>query len=212
MDFLTNRPQSIRLGNHISSTLILNTGIPQGCVLSPLLYALFTQDCVPRHNSNIFIKYADDTTVVGRISNNDESAYREEIQSLSAWCSMNNLTLNATKTKELIVDFQKSNSSRHSPIYINGSEVERVSSFKFLGVHISEDLSWHQNTSTLVRKAQQHLHFLIKLKKVHLSPKILTNFYGCILENILTSPITVWYGSSTTLVKNFVKSYIKDYG
>ncbi|KAK3537226.1 hypothetical protein QTP70_003606 [Hemibagrus guttatus] len=69
-----------------------------------------------------------DTTVVGRISKNDDSAYREEIQSLSAWCSMNNLTLNATKSKELIVDFLKSNSSRHSPIYINGSEVEYVSS------------------------------------------------------------------------------------
>ncbi|KAK3549709.1 hypothetical protein QTP86_007157 [Hemibagrus guttatus] len=52
-------------------------------------------------------------------SNNDESAYSVEIQSLSEWCSMNNLTLNAMKTKELIVDFQKSNSSRHSPIYIN---------------------------------------------------------------------------------------------
>ncbi|KAK3563855.1 hypothetical protein QTP86_002722 [Hemibagrus guttatus] len=141
MDFLTNRPQSVSLGNHISSTLILNTGIPQGCVPSPLLYSLCTHDCVPWHNSNIFIRYADDTTVVGRISNNDESTYREEIQSLSAWCSMNNLTLNATKTKELIVDFWKSNSSRHSPIYINGSEVEHVSSFKFLGVHISEDLS-----------------------------------------------------------------------
>ncbi|KAK3561575.1 hypothetical protein QTP86_010691 [Hemibagrus guttatus] len=118
----------------------------------PLLYSLFTHDCVLRHNSNIFIKYADDTTVVGRISNSDESAYREEIQSLSAWCSMNNLILNATETKELIVDFRKSSSSRHSAIYINGSEVEYVSSFKFLGVHISEDLSWHQNTSTLVRK------------------------------------------------------------
>ncbi|KAK3553753.1 hypothetical protein QTP70_009192 [Hemibagrus guttatus] len=179
--------QSVRLGNHISSTLILNTSIPQGCVLSPLLYSLFTHDCVPCHNSNIFIKYADDTTDVGRISNNDESTYREEIQSLSAWCSMTNLTLNATKTKELIVDFRKSNSSRHSPIYINRSKVERVSSFKFLGVHISEDLSWHLNTSTLVRKAQQCLYFLGRFKKVHPSHKILTNFYRCIIESFLTS-------------------------
>ncbi|KAK3518498.1 hypothetical protein QTP70_001480 [Hemibagrus guttatus] len=190
MDFLTNRPQSVRLGNHLSSTLILNNGIPQGCVLSPLLYSLFTHDCVLWHNSNIFIKYVDDTTVVGRISNNDESAYREEIQSLSAWCSMNNLTLNATKTKELIVEFRKSNSSRQSPIYINGSGVECVSSFKFLGVHIFEDLSWHLNTSTLVRKVQQRLYFLRRLKEVHLSPKIRTNFYRCIIESILTSAIS----------------------
>ncbi|KAK3539364.1 hypothetical protein QTP70_003850 [Hemibagrus guttatus] len=209
MDFLTNRPQSLRFGNHISSTLILNTCVPQGRVLSPPLYFLFTHDCVPRHNSNIFIKYADDTTVVGRISNNDESAYREEIQSLSAWCSMNNLTLNATKTKELIVDFRKSSSSRHSPIYINGSEVEHVSSFKFLGVHISEDLSWHQNTSTLVRKAQQRLYFLRRLKKVHHSPKILSNFYRCIIESILTSSITVWYGSSTVCERKSLQRVVK---
>ncbi|KAK3547339.1 hypothetical protein QTP86_018926, partial [Hemibagrus guttatus] len=100
------------------------------------------------HNSNI-IKYADDTTIVGRNSNNDELAYREEIQNLSAWSSMNNLTVHAMKTKELIVDFWKSNSSRHSPIYINGSKVECVSSFKFLGIHISEDLSCHLSTSKL---------------------------------------------------------------
>ncbi|KAK3574312.1 hypothetical protein QTP86_004345 [Hemibagrus guttatus] len=117
--------------------------------LPPLAY------CAPQHNSNIFIKYADDTTVVGRISNNDELAYKEGIQSLSAWCSMNNLTLNVTKTKELTVDFRKSNSGRHSSIYINGSEVVCVSSFKFQGIHISEDLSWHVNTSTLVRKAHR---------------------------------------------------------
>ncbi|KAK3508796.1 hypothetical protein QTP70_007630 [Hemibagrus guttatus] len=106
---------------------------------------------LPDELNHFFARFdKDDTTVVGRISNNDESAYREEIQSLSAWCSINKLTLNAMKTKGLILIFWKSNSSRHSPIYTNGSEVERVSSFKFLGVHISEDLSWHLNTSTLV--------------------------------------------------------------
>ncbi|KAK3524892.1 hypothetical protein QTP86_011310 [Hemibagrus guttatus] len=192
MDFLTNRPQSVRLGNHISSTLTLNTGVPQGCVLSPLLYSLFTHDCVPRHNiaSNIFIKYADDTTVVGRISNNDESAYTEEIQSLSVWCSMNILTLNATKTKELIVDFHKSSSSRHSPIYINGSEVERVSSFKFLGVHISEDLSWHQNTSTLEGYLEAFsAQVMVAMEKITLlsvngnDEKAKKNFKVCVMKD-----------------------------
>ncbi|KAJ8416676.1 hypothetical protein AAFF_G00325540 [Aldrovandia affinis] len=51
----------------------------EGCVLSPLIYSLFTHDCKPVHDSNIIVKFADDTTVVGLISNNDETAYREEV-------------------------------------------------------------------------------------------------------------------------------------
>ncbi|KAI5610553.1 gastrula zinc finger protein XlCGF28.1-like [Silurus asotus] len=200
LDFFTNSPQSVKLGNQVSLTLILNTGIPQGCVLSPLLYSLFTHDCAPLYNSNIFIKYADDTTVVGQIENNDKSAYREEIR---------NLSLNTTKTKELIVDFRKSNSGRHLPVNINGTEVERVSSFKFLEVHISEDLSWQQNTSALVKKAQPCLYFLRSLKKSHLSPGILTCFYHCIIESILTNSITVWYGGSIVCERKALQRVVK---
>jgi gmma-aminobutyric acid receptor subunit gamma/deltex-like protein len=67
----------VRIGNNISSTLTLNTGVPKGYVLSPLLYSLFT------HDTNSLIKFADDTTVVGLITNNDESAYREEVSELA---------------------------------------------------------------------------------------------------------------------------------
>ena len=51
LEFLTGCPQVVRVGNNTSATLILNTGAPQGCVLSPLLYSLFTHDCVAKHDS-----------------------------------------------------------------------------------------------------------------------------------------------------------------
>ena len=87
LDFLTGRPQVVRVCNNTSATLILNTGAPQGCVLStpcPLLYSMFTHDCVVKHNSNNNIKFADDTTVVGLITDNDEAAYRVEVRVSSA--------------------------------------------------------------------------------------------------------------------------------
>ncbi|GAA6091226.1 adenylate cyclase type 1-like [Tachysurus ichikawai] len=75
-----------------------------------------------RRGPELRAEYADDTTVVGQISNIDESAFREKIQSLLALCSTNNLTLSATKTKDLVVDVRKSNNSRHTSTYINGTE------------------------------------------------------------------------------------------
>ena len=69
LDFLTGRV--VKVGNNISPSLTLNTGAPQGCVLSPLLYSLFTHDCMNMHASNSIIKFADDTTVVGLITNNN---------------------------------------------------------------------------------------------------------------------------------------------
>ena len=70
MDF-DGPPQVVKVGNNISTSLTLNTGAPQGCILSPLLYSLLTYDCVAMHASNSIIKFADNTTEVGLITNND---------------------------------------------------------------------------------------------------------------------------------------------
>ena len=137
-------PQAVRFRNS-TSTLSLNTRAPHGCVLNPLMYSLFTHACMA--NS---IKFADDTMVVGLITNNDESTYREEVSELALWCHDNNLSQHVSKTKELIVDFRKQR-SEHTPIHINGIAVE----FKFLCVQITEDLSWTNNTTTLVKREQQ---------------------------------------------------------
>ena len=77
----------VRIGHNTSVALILNTGAPQGCVLSPLLYSLFT-------HSNTIIKFADDTVVVGLITDNNETAYREEVRDLAVRCQDNYLPLN----------------------------------------------------------------------------------------------------------------------
>nr|AAW27349.1 SJCHGC04625 protein [Schistosoma japonicum] len=127
LDFLTGHPQVVSVGNKVSTLLILNTGAPQGCLLSHLLYSLFTHDCVAMHASNSIIKFADDTTVVGLITNNDEMAYREEVRAIRVWCQGNNLTLNVNQTKEMIVDIRKQQREQ-PPIYIDGTVVERVES------------------------------------------------------------------------------------
>ena len=71
-----------------------------------------------KHDSNTIIKFADDTTVVGLITDNDETAYREEVRDLAVWCKDNNLSLNMSKTNEMIVDYRK-RPAEHAPIHID---------------------------------------------------------------------------------------------
>ena len=60
----------------------------------------------------------DDTTVVDLITNNDETAYSEEVRDLTVWCQDNNLSFNIIKTKEMIVNCRKR--TEHAPILIDG--------------------------------------------------------------------------------------------
>ncbi len=87
------------------------------------------------------------------------------------------------------------NSVDQPPLTIEGSTVERVGSTKFLGVHITEDLTWTTNITSLDKKGQQRLHFLRWLKRASLPPPILTTFYRGTIESVLTTCITVWYGN-----------------
>ncbi|KAK1784171.1 hypothetical protein P4O66_003983 [Electrophorus voltai] len=75
--------------------------------------------------------------------------------------------------------------------------VERVDSFRYLGVHISQDLSWSRHTNSLAKKARQRFYHLRRLRDFRLPSKVLRNFYTCTIESILTGNITVWFGNST---------------
>ncbi len=105
--FLTDRQHLVRLGKFSSSSRTISTGAPQGCVLSPLLFSLYTNDCTSKDSFIILLKFADNTTLIGLIQDGDESAYRQEVKELAVCCSLNNLELNMLKTEEMIVDFRR---------------------------------------------------------------------------------------------------------
>ena len=148
------------------------------------------------------------TPIMGLITDASETAYRDEVNTLALWCRENNLALNAGKTKELIVDFRRPR-REHTPIYIDGVAVERVSQFKFLGMHIDDDLKWTTHTTHVVKKAQQRLYCLRRLNKFNVSPRILRSFYNCTIESILTGGIAVWYGSCTTLQQKALQRVVR---
>ncbi len=100
------------------------------------------------------------------------------------------------QTKELIVNFRKRQQRPYTPLKISGTPVERVSSFKYLGVNISEDLTWTTHIQTQVKKARQRLYHLRQLRKFRVSPTILKTYTQGAIESVLTQCISVWYGNS----------------
>ncbi len=177
----------------MSKSRSTNTGAPQGCVLSPLLLSLYTNDCTSKDTSVKLLKFADDTTLIGLI----ESAYRQEVKELAVWCSLNNLELNTLKTVEMIVDFRR-NPPALSPLTIMNSTVAAVETFKFLGSIIFQDLNWDTHINSIVKKkAQQRLYFLRQLRKFNLPQGLLKPFYSAVIKSVLCTSITVWFGSAT---------------
>ena len=91
--------------------------------MSPLLYSLFTNGS--HHSSVKLVKFADDTTLKGMVTNSDESEYRHEVNRLVSWWDNNNLQLNAYKIREMIIGFRKKKTPI-VPIIINGEPIKMV--------------------------------------------------------------------------------------
>ena len=140
IDYLTSRSQFVVFQSLKSDTLYSNTGVPQGTVLAPLLFSLYTSDCRSSNESCSIVKFADDTVLIGLISDDDSSKYVDEINKFVTYCKINFLELNVKKTKEMIIDFRKSN-ALPDPFIINDHTVERVRTYKYLGVMLNNNLS-----------------------------------------------------------------------
>ncbi|KAK3563998.1 hypothetical protein QTP86_006251 [Hemibagrus guttatus] len=83
---------------------------------------------------------------------------------------------------ELIVDFSTKQERNYQTPLINNSPVEIVDSFSYLGVHITQDLSWSCHINTVVKKARQRFYHLRRLRDFRLPSKVLRNFYSCTIE------------------------------
>ncbi|KAI3354692.1 hypothetical protein L3Q82_019183 [Scortum barcoo] len=112
-NYLTDRPQFVRLQDCVSDVVVCSTVATSR-------------------------KFSDDTAIVGCVSEGNDCEYRKVIMDFVDWCELNHLQVNASKTKEMVIDFsRKKPSSEIAPVNIQGLDIERVRTYKHLGVHLT---------------------------------------------------------------------------
>ena len=120
--------------------MVLNTGAPQGCVLSPTLFSIYTDHMRFQTALTSLLKFADDMALIGLLKEEDSLAtYFSQISVLSSWCKDSFLEMNVGKTKELVIDNRQSEDS-FVPVTLNNEPVEVVPAFKYLGTVIDNKL------------------------------------------------------------------------
>ncbi|KAK3510338.1 hypothetical protein QTP70_002816 [Hemibagrus guttatus] len=189
LNFLSNRPQAVSIGSVTSDTIITNTGAPQGCVLSPFLYTLYTNDCISLSPFTTYYKYSDDTAILALLNDHTTiAAYHDTISHFTHWCTDNFLHLNVEKTKELVF-----NAPSLSQISIHGNMIEQVEKFKYLGLTLDNKLTFDHHITDIYKRSQQRLHVLQKLSSLYIAPYLLLLLYTSIIQPILLYCSTSFY-------------------
>ena len=152
-----------------------------------------------------FVLYADDTTLKCKIDVKNISTQAQdinlEIKKVSDWLAVNLLSLNVSKTKYMIFHNKNTKLSQSTKlIQINGTSIERVNTFDFLGLTISENLSWKPHTDKIANKLVKYLGILNRLKR-YLPLHVMKMLYFSLVQSNLNYAILAWGYESNRLEK-----------
>ena len=127
------------------------------------MFALYTVDCRSTDESCPVVKFAGDTELFGQISNDEDAIYHKQTENFVNWWDKNYLYLNVSKMKKMCIDFRR-NQRCPKPVYIKGKAVEKVDTYKYLGVVFDSKLNWKENINSMLKKVNLRMYCMRKLR------------------------------------------------
>ena len=140
----------------------IHVDVPQGSILGPLLFSIYMNDLPNVVQICELNLYADDMEL--HCSNADlagaEHDLQQDIQSVNSWLCVNLLTLSIRKSNVMLIGSRQKLRNYDLCITVDGKQLSRVPSVRYLGLHIDENLSWHQHTANVIQRVYSRIHSL----------------------------------------------------
>ena len=193
--YLSCRQQRTREEGVVSSAAPLGAGVPQGAILSPLLFIIYVNDIVHTTSASVNL-FADDTSSFLVDSNPSALCTRLQavVDRLSQWFDKWLLTVNVEKSA--VLAFRQPRSQPIDlPITLHGSLIPQVSSHRHLGVIVNDRLTWCDHVQAIISKAAKHIGILRRYRK-RLPALSIRHVYCLSVRPVLEYASIVWSGLS----------------
>ena len=214
--FLSDRSISVTVDGSTSPCFPIQSGVPQGSVLSPTLFLLSINDLL-LSTSNPIHSYADDSTLHSSTSFNHQpttlarsfshanssASLCLDLGSISEWGRQNLVKFNSSKTQFLPISLSKSFFDFN--IIFENSIIHPLDSINILGINITSNLSWKPHISAIAKSASKKLGILFRSRRYFSSNQLLKLYRG-LIRPCMEYCSHIWGGSPSTLLLDRVES------
>ena len=187
-EFLKDRRQRVTVDGCFSSFSPVVSGVPQGSVLGPLLFIIYTSDMWCGIESNM-VAYADDTTIYATIPSPQDrqrvaNVLTRDVSRILSWCDRWGMKLNPSKSHSMVISRSRTPLPVHPDIVVNEVPIPNCSSLKLLGVTFDPKLTFELHLRSLASSVSCKVGLLRKCSRIYSSDDIVRNcFYSFILPH-----------------------------
>lgn len=205
IEFLTDRKQRVVTDGHHGEWRRMTSGVPQGSVLGPLLFILYTHD-MWFGLENQLVAYADDATLIAVIPSPDRrlvvsESLNRDLAKINDWCSLWGMKLNANKTQSMIVSRSRTLYPYHPDLHINNVILTTCQSFKILGVIFDSKFTFEQHVRSVSSGVAQKIGLLRKSYKIFGDLSVLRKCFNAFILPCLEYCSPAWSSAAASHLK-----------